>query len=595
MRFSLDAVALCARLILIRTLAGLCLAGLLLPGPLIAQDVDANQATDGQQDLVKLLSNQAWENLEKGLVPLARESFEAILEEAPNFVDARVGLAVVLYSQEKYRDGLDELERAWDQDPENARLQQWRDRLFGDLLGRDQDELAREYLNRAIDRHPRDPWPSFWLGRQELGDGRLASAAVLLENVVTLDPNWPDVHIWLGSAYQQSDLNVTALRVFSWANPASEDSRGSLLVQEAVAAASLGMRGWAYQNLNAALATSQSQNASRVIGQLDQAVAENRWTGYLRYGQRYDENPAVLPDVNVFGVTGLVPRPTGGSVVGGRLARTLFGDSDFDLTAGGTYYQTLNYRLDDADVIDAAADLTFNYRWFDSRGVVWQAGISTNYDYYWFGRNGLVSRLGTTTSLAARTDDFTNWTLYGRYLINDFINQGVSNGTPRDLDSQNMGTGLVWSRELPGTPLTTQFGYHLDFHNADGADFDYTGHRAGGGLVWQMQPDGIELGAHGYIYFRSYENVDSIFSGPARRRGVLDDGISQSPDLCRPRFALSIQPRSQRLDVAHQRLSSQYLGSYSAVGFLATRQPTIGRSDESETVRNPRLGRRPQV
>lgn len=555
---------------------------------LCAQDEPAGTVSQRDLDLIRLLNQQAWNNLEKGFALPAQNAFEAILEKDSGHADAHVGLAVSLFLQKKTNESLNSLSKAGTADPDNKRLAEWRTKIldavtaaaskdlnadnasenakafeavleqdsqhqsarlglavalflqkqhqraldeFDTVWGRNPgnrqlldwrrklvsalmaDEtrhIAGSYLRLKYQQDRHDTFVVFWLGRVALADRQPCTAIRWFQLARRQTPDYPDLDVWLGTAWLQSERPLAALRIFRCARPQTKEGRGILLVQRAAAEASLGLRGSAFHNLRYAFDTPAEKNARTSIARLNEAVCENEWAGSFRYALRYDDNPAVLPDINVFGQTGLVPVPTAGHAINGRVIRTLFGDTDEQVTLGASLNQTLNNELSAADISQPGIDVTYVRRWMNDEGDVWNAGFSTNYDYLWFGASDLVGRWGLTPSLSIQTDDFTTWNLYGRFLTSNF-SQGAAEGTARDLDSENLAAGVGLLRQSPDRNLSFQLTYQCDWNFADGNDFDYHGHRLTSGIGWKTPVEGLQLGLQAVTYFRSYESTDTIF------------------------------------------------------------------------------------
>ncbi len=123
--------------------------------------------------------------------------FEAVVQQFPNDPNVHFRFGAFLMQQAPER-GLAELNKTLDLDPEYVQASVGLAMIY---LNRGEPQTAREYAERAVKSSPTDFGPHVALGRALLALNDDAGAAKELEIAVSIEPDNPDAHFSLASAY----------------------------------------------------------------------------------------------------------------------------------------------------------------------------------------------------------------------------------------------------------------------------------------------------------------------------------------------------------------------------------------------------------
>lgn len=377
-------------------------------------------------------------------------------------------------------------------------------------------EDAVALFQQSLSMQPGSIEREFWLGRAWLAADCPSNALEWLHHVHCIDPYYEDVRLWIGTAYNQDGLNpVNTLQWLESYSPPDSDKRHAQWLQEGIVTSQLGLYGDSacyFSSIihEAGQDSDIGQAANRVWCQIEEAREEARTSGFFSVAQQYDSNPAVLPDVAVFGVGSPVAREDWATMLRGRLQHRIYEDGNADLVLGGSYFHTAHYDLEETDAVDMAFDATYTNRWWWGQNLI-QAGATAAYDTYWFGYDPLVHRFGLTPFLSVTDEDFTTTSLVSTLRGNNFDGQAAANGTARDLDSFYFSLGLNRSHRSCDQKWTLGYGYEWQMYAAEGRDFDYDAHRLTSSLAWSPVDEWtFQLAA--FVTFRPYDNVDTVFA-----------------------------------------------------------------------------------
>lgn len=405
----------------------------------------------------------------------------------------------------------------------------------------------------------------FWLGRAYLGNECFCKAVAAFKRVCQLDPQYENIRFWIGSAYLQWDQPRRALNYLNCLQDPNPAVQARTELQKGVAFSSIGLRGTAYDLFSLAEGLSEpgssgAESAINARQSLVDAIEESRMTGSIKLGQFYDDNPAVIPDTNLFGNSGIGQFETGATQLQTQFNRLLSGVEDGDLTLGVSTFNTFNYEGgDDVDVWDTLVLLSRNRYFYD--GVrTYQTNWNASYDYLLFGYVPLLQRGRLGSSLTIHQNDF-NWIQFsGRASFNDFMNQRGFDQTPRDVDATNLATSVDKFRRLGHSNWLVQTGFQYDRNLAEGADFDYDGYRIGMGLTWEHPETQARFQWMNYYYPRSYDNIDSIFGVQREDQQYLTTVSLKVPLGCKDRFVVFdyILDRNDSNIILNDYLRNQY-------------------------------------
>ncbi len=414
--------------------------------------------------------------LQEGNYADAEDSFRTVLQYRPDRVEAIRGLAAALNRQGRQVDAINVLQDGARRAPDNAPIRV---------------ELAQLSIAR----------------------GRCCASLSWLESAQSLDPDFPDIDYWFGRAHLVCRHPMLALNAFCRHQPSNENMRYLRQLGLGTAYGNLGLQSQAVGQFNRVIRHADenlAQQAREIRRQLDNAYFGRAYThGSLRVSYRYDDNPAVIPEANVFGLP-LNSSPSSGNLYLVQLSHDVLREYNHSITAGATFLQVDNHRgsIDPFDTADIGAFVA------DARSGIWhgriyQRVLRADYDYLWLGTNPFLQRFNFTPSWTVQQNNWESITLLFRYSHLDFVRQGAGNNTPFDQDSDNFMTGLSkqWRWECPDVSFS--FGYQYNNNVSDGANFDYQGHRILAGIGWEIT-ERLTARVNGGIHFRDYQNPNSI-------------------------------------------------------------------------------------
>jgi Tfp pilus assembly protein PilF len=134
--------------------------------------------------------------------------FEALVQQFPNDPNVHFRFGAFLMQQAPER-GLAELQKTLELDPEYIQALVGFAMIY---LNRGEPQTAREYAERAVKARPVDFGPHVALGRSLLALNDDAGAAKELEIAVNIEPDNPDAHFSLASAYSHLGRKEDAQR-----------------------------------------------------------------------------------------------------------------------------------------------------------------------------------------------------------------------------------------------------------------------------------------------------------------------------------------------------------------------------------------------
>ncbi|MCI0358053.1 MAG: tetratricopeptide repeat protein [Planctomycetaceae bacterium] len=429
------------------------------------------------QSLIDSHSDIAWRTLSRGNLERAEAMFRDILQRDPDRPREIAGLSAALARQGKFEDAIGVLDAGVARFPNSALLAS----ALGQAYLQSQDnQAAMHWLERAYD----------------------------------LDPAAPDVPYFLGSSYLRCELPLSALDVLCGAETSRQEMAWSQDLAIGTAFSQLGLEcqasGYFMGVYEEARDTPLAERAMQLQDQMDDALlGRPYWRGSLKVTERYDDNPGIVPVADAMSVP-LSSQPSAGNLYALDLAHDLVREYNYDLTAGYSFLHTNNYVAHQFDLVDNGLYLASVRRGY-WRGRPTQTGVRLDYDHMFLGSEDFLQRLIVTPSLTLIESDWDATVLMVRYTLFDFLGQGALNGTPFDLDGDTLLLGIDQRRQLAGRNMTLIAGYHFDQHFSEGSNYDYSGHMLRTGAEWETPLHGLRINLLGEIYFRSYENPNSIF------------------------------------------------------------------------------------
>lgn len=443
----------------------------------LASTSSPDGSADADQALLELHSGIAWQTLNRDALERAEVMFRDILRRDPDRPNEIAGLSAALARQGK-------------------------------------TDEAIELLREAVDRYPRNAKLATALGQAYLNARKNGSAIIWLRRTRWLDPDMPDVRYFLGSAYLGCQSPLTALRTFCGGETSGQEMDWAQNLGIGLAFGQLGLQceasSYFKRVLDAAEGTPLAEQALQYQRQMDDALLDSSYLhGSLKIGQRYDDNPGVIPSANAMGAA-LPGSRTAGNVYSGEMSYDLIRAYNYDLTAGVSLLHTSNYEAHEFDLADSGIYLASVRRGY-WRCKPYQAGLRFDYDYLFVGSTDFSQRFGATSSVTFFPTDRDSTTFLCRYTLNDFLGQGIFDGTPFDLDGDRITLGIERRRQFCCRRMTVSGGYYFDHNFSEGENYDYDGHKAQMGFDWQTRLSDLHLSMLGQYYFRGYEHANSIF------------------------------------------------------------------------------------
>ncbi len=441
-----------------------------------AQPPDAEREANARR-LLELHTEIAWRTLNRGANELAEAMFRDILRRDPNRPREIAGLSAALARQGKVGDAI-------------------------------------TVLNDGVARFPTDVRLTSALGQAYLNRGDLSLAMCWLERAYCLDPGFADTRFFLGSTYLKCQYPMLALDYLCGGPTSSTEMAWTQNLSIGLAFGQLGLqseaRGYFTHVAGAARGTPLEQNAQHLQRELDQALCDREYVrGSLRITGRYDSNPGVIPATNAVGGA-LGETPSWGNQYVGEVQVDLLRENNFDLTSGYRFLHTSNYEAHRFDLLDNGLYVAATRRSFRN-GMPVFAGFRADYDNLLVGSNEFLSRVVATPTLTVMESDRDSTTLLARYTFYDFLGQGGFDGTPLDLDANNIGVGLLQQRQSWSRRVKLLGGYYYDHSFSQGSDYDYDGHKLQLGLQWKTSLNDLRVNALGEFYYRDYLNPNSVF------------------------------------------------------------------------------------
>jgi len=443
-----------------------------------AEQPQASRPFSFRRDVVATMMGKAQDHLKQGNLAEAERISRLLVDADPEAGEAHAILGAALYGQGKIDDAV----------------------------------IACEH---GLEVAGNDPKIAFVLARCYLARDENSKAVRMMRIVAAAEPEGDHVQDWLGAAYLADKQFLAAYRAFRRSEPQTEERRQSIELQKAVALARMGWTGHAANRFEA-LQTLEPRNptielADQMLQQLDgmeQDRKDKPWDALIRIGLRYDDNPAVVPTTNVFGLAGLDDESAGAGITA-RFNYQLYSSDKQQVTASYSFFQTLYFEADDSDVQNHRLSVSASHRdiWGD---LPWQAGLTIGGGYTLINNDSFLGQLDVTPSLTLVLTDWTSTTVYVGYQALNFLGQAALDGTARDRDSDDLSLGVTQQFQLPWNDIVMSLGYRYNMNWADGADFDNRGHRLQWSVTSPLPVLDMSLTLVGYVTFRDYDHVDTI-------------------------------------------------------------------------------------
>ncbi len=366
------------------------------------------------------------------------------------------------------------------------------------------EEVARE--------RPDDPEATYQLGRLYMLAGKPKQALPLLKKTWKHNPKRPDLGLYLGRLLYDRGSFGRAAKVFRQGEYSNEATANAAHFYEGLALAKLGFFGQAHEQLKLVEDYQAAPNFAEVASSLRKQLAVSpggrRFRLFGRVAAHYDDNANFVPDTNVFNLRSQ-EQSTRGSTLSLRMEYDLLRRPSGEITLRTDVYQTLNIDLPDTDVSDVAVEVLFNHRGRDF-GLPAQVGLSLRVDQLLVDFDNFLQRASISPSYTLIERPWTSTEVHATYQYRSFSDQGAWEGTREDRDAHHYGAGL--SQTFLYRQMRLTLGYDMSVENAQGGNYDYTGHQLSAGFSSPLHFWNLQFDLYSNVRFLSYDGTNSLFN-----------------------------------------------------------------------------------
>jgi Flp pilus assembly protein TadD len=372
------------------------------------------------------------------------------------------------------------------------------------LIGQRRGEDAILILKEQLAAKPGDPVLTSLLGQAYVVAGKSPEAAGTLDEFQA------------GMVRFHQGRWADALAHFRRVTPRSRDAADYLKLYEGIALSRLGRADEARRAFEGLGASTADPTLAELAGQLkaqplvQPVVARRKRTrGLVKIAGQYDDNPAVAPTTNVFGLGR--KRESAGNLLNGTVQHDLVAKQDRVLTASYAFLQTLNYDASDVNLQDHAVALT-GVRSTEQNGRTIHLGAQASYDNLLVDDASFIQRASFTPYVTLFHTPKRSTTFSLQLQSKDFLNEGFVDGTQDDRDADNLQLGVAhaatYGRE---DRYLAQAAMYVDDENTKGANVDYEGVRFVAGAAGPFLDSKLTFSTQIGLHLRQYANVHTLF------------------------------------------------------------------------------------
>ncbi len=176
----------------------------------------------------------------------------------------------------------------------------------------------------------------------------------------------------------------------------------------------------------------------------------------------------------------------------------------FDFRADASYYRSLHHKLSHMDVDGFGLSLTPSY--ITDPGTF---SLEGRLDYYLVDGNRYLQNFSVFPSFGFDIGKSQHGILNAAVQKKNFFNQPLNIGA-ENRDATNYAAGYMHYVYTKGQQGYVGLGYAFDFENAKGGNWDYTGHRIIGSILYPFGK-GIGFRFNGDYYLQKYRNIHTLF------------------------------------------------------------------------------------
>jgi tetratricopeptide (TPR) repeat protein len=385
-------------------------------------------------------------------------------------------------------------------------------------MARGRPEEAIPFLERALAKAPNNVPIIFQLGLAHFARQDYDRAQPLLERAFRADPGLDGLGYYVGFLRYRNKDYRGALNAFRGGRVSNPQLQQLTRLYTGLALAGSGLTSQATAELQEAVRLAPASAVTSSVERLRDTIvaarqAERRLAIELRLGFFYDDNVAVVPDAEPsVPATGILRHPkheSTGELFGARIDYVFFRAGAFDASAGYSFFGTYNNDLPSFNVTDHLGTLSSAYR-RTLASMPLQLSSQYAFDILFLNEDEFVRRHSVTLSGALVESDRHLTQLYGRYQRKDF-NELPPRPDRRDIrDANNYMGGFLHLLRFSQDRHFIKAGYQLDYEDAEGANFEYVGHRVLFGGQYTLPWKSIRLKYDFDVHIRDYSNTNTV-------------------------------------------------------------------------------------
>ena len=447
--------------------------------------------------------------------------------------DVYVGQAIVDFDDKRYDSALDNLRRALEVEPDHVQALYYTGVVY---MAQRQPARAVPFLERARARVPSDSVIAFQLGLAYFAEERYDRAEPQLEEAFRAQPDLDGLGYYVGFLrYRKKDYRG-ALQAFRGGQTKDQDLQQLTRLYTGLSLAAMGLPGQATSEVEQAIRLAPGSAITGPAERLRDAVVtaqatERRFSGEVRVGLLYDDNPRVRPK-SVVGngdpnADPLVTTLRGqsrqsidsvGELVGLRGDYVWWRTPQWESSISYSGFLTYENDVPSFSVLDhlfAASVVHKN----TVAGMPLQAGLQYAYDVVFLGGPTFLQRQTASLFGTLVENDHHLTQVFGRYQRKDF-NERQRLSRPEIRDADNWMIGFQHFLRFADDRHYLKLGYQYDWEDADGHDWEYRGSRILAGGQYTLPWRGIRLKYDFDVHFRDYVFPNSVLpsNNPGRVR-----------------------------------------------------------------------------
>ncbi len=439
----------------------------------------------------------------------------AIVFAQPTPADVYVEQAVLEFDDKRYDQALENLRRALQIEPDHREALYYTGVVH---MASGRPEEAIPFLERALAKSPNYIPIVFQLGLAHFARQDYDRAQPLLERAFRADLTLDGLGYYVGFIRYRNRDYRGALNAFRGGRITNPQLKQLTRLYAGLALAGSGLPAQAAAELEESLRLAPASPVTGAVERLRDTIIsarqqERRLGIELRLGGFYDDNVAVVPDSNrrVLAARTLrnAKHESSGELLGARIEYVWFREGAFDATIGYSFFGTYNNDLPSFNITDHLGTLGTGYR--TALGTM-PLQLTTQYafDILFLDDDEFVRRHSATLAAALVESERHLTQVYGRYQRKDFTEEPPRPDRRDIRDANNYMGGFLHLLRFAQDRHFLKVGYQLDYEEAEGANFEYLGHRALFGAQYTLPWAAIRLKYDFDLHLRDYSNTNSV-------------------------------------------------------------------------------------